>query len=375
MVVTFKNGQMIGEAEVIEFNIEPFKTKLRCKCGNLFIKSNSELNKRRNPSCGSCPRYWLLGKNFGKFTVTKFLPDVKHSSSKSKMWEVTCECGNICQRTANSLVKGESSHCGCSPKPKACKDITGSKRGKLLAISPYGAKSKNGDSIWNFLCDCGNTALVTIGNFNSGHTQSCGCLVSEGIRNRDNYHGMQYTPEYGSWSRMKERCNNPTSASFDTYGTKGITVCKEWEDNFLKFYEDMGKCPDGFSIDRIDLTKGYYKENCRWGSRYVQSRNKGSYIGTSVYKGVQYESSSGRWLATITVGSIRCKKIGRYKNEIDAAKAYNLASELIFGKGNNFLHLNDVDNDYSGVNTDCKFFNYWVDEMIREKDRLYEANK
>jgi len=136
----------------------------------------------------------------------------------------------------------------------------------------------------------------------------------------------------------------------------------------------MGPSPLNHTIDRIDLTKGYYPENCRWSSRYVQNRNKGSYLGTSKYKGVQLETSSNKWLATFSLGEIRSKKIGRYKNEDDAAKAYNLASILIFGEGNSFLHLNDVDTDYSSVNTNCKFFNYWVSELIKEKEKHYEDN-
>lgn len=40
------------------------------------------------------------------------------------------------------------------------------------------------------------------------------------------------------------------------------------------FIEDMGKKPSKeYSLDRIDGTKGYNKENCRWATKTEQSRN------------------------------------------------------------------------------------------------------
>lgn len=54
---------------------------------------------------------------------------------------------------------------------------------------------------------------------------------------------------------------------------EGITFPSEWED-FTVFLRDMGKRPsDNHQIDRIDNTKGYSAENCRWVLKTEQMRN------------------------------------------------------------------------------------------------------
>ena len=78
---------------------------------------------------------------------------------------------------------------------------------------------------------------------------------------------------YRSWYDMKRRCTNSRCSSFKFYGEKGINYCSEWE-NFENFFEDMGECPPGFTIDRIDNEKGYFKENCRWADKETQFKNK-----------------------------------------------------------------------------------------------------
>lgn len=85
-------------------------------------------------------------------------------------------------------------------------------------------------------------------------------------------HGAIGTREYTAWASMRQRCKDKNCTGYDNYGGRGISVCKEWED-FNKFLSDMGECPDGYSLDRIDVNGNYSKKNCRWADKNTQARN------------------------------------------------------------------------------------------------------
>jgi len=74
---------------------------------------------------------------------------------------------------------------------------------------------------------------------------------------------------------MKSRCTTLpiNSINYKYYRGKGVTMCDRWYDydNFLK---DMGERPQGMTLERIDPSKGYYKENCEWATPQKQAYNK-----------------------------------------------------------------------------------------------------
>jgi hypothetical protein len=74
--------------------------------------------------------------------------------------------------------------------------------------------------------------------------------------------GMK-TPTYKAWESMFRRCTMKSQDSYEIYGGRGITVCEEWK-SFETFLHDLGEKPDGYSLERIDVNKGYSKENCKW---------------------------------------------------------------------------------------------------------------
>lgn len=74
---------------------------------------------------------------------------------------------------------------------------------------------------------------------------------------------------------MVGRCHDPRNKSFYRYGAVGIIVCDRWRESFAAFADDMGFPPaPNLSIDRIDNTKGYSPDNCRWATATQQQRNK-----------------------------------------------------------------------------------------------------
>lgn len=77
--------------------------------------------------------------------------------------------------------------------------------------------------------------------------------------------------EYNTWNLMKQRCDNPKDARYLRY--HGLGYDPRWK-LFSNFIEDMGDRPEGYSLDRIDNTKGYSKNNCRWATKLQQANNK-----------------------------------------------------------------------------------------------------
>lgn len=113
---------------------------------------------------------------------------------------------------------------------------------------------------WECLCECGKVVEVKQINLRSGDTKSCGCLATDKLIQRNTKHNLTGTCTYKKWKAMRSRVKNPQGKSA-CY--KGINICSRWNDYTL-FLADMGECPTGFSLDRIDSTKGYAPENCRW---------------------------------------------------------------------------------------------------------------
>jgi hypothetical protein len=109
----------------------------------------------------------------------------------------------------------------------------------------------------------------------SGLIRSCGCFDLESKRSSTTKaikHGKCGTKTYRIWKGIHVRTTNKNTWNYCNYGGRGIEVCSEWGD-FNVFLKDMGECPEGRSIDRIDNNKGYCKENCKWSTMSEQARN------------------------------------------------------------------------------------------------------
>ena len=87
--------------------------------------------------------------------------------------------------------------------------------------------------------------------------------------------GSRRTKEYRAWRSIKQRCYLETNKDFHNYGARGIEMCPEWIGSFERFLFDMGRAPTALhSIDRINNSGNYTKENCRWSQPKPQARNR-----------------------------------------------------------------------------------------------------
>lgn len=92
-------------------------------------------------------------------------------------------------------------------------------------------------------------------------------------------HGLYKHPSYHRWYNMVDRCTNPDHRAYANYGGRGISVAPEWCDvtTFLNYLDqNLGPCPEGHSLDRIDNDGDYEPGNIRWATPAQQTWNRRS---------------------------------------------------------------------------------------------------
>lgn len=158
--------------------------------------------------------------------------------------------------------------------------LVGAEFTRWTVIGPGPAqRKKNGKPMRTSLVRCieGNEAIVQNGHLRSGHSRSCGCLRKDVSRELNTTHGCgkagQRPRIYFCWHGMMQRTSNANSKAFKNYGGRGIVVCERWH-SFENFLNDMGRGKPGWTLERIDNSKGYCLENCCWATRVRQCRNK-----------------------------------------------------------------------------------------------------
>ena len=78
------------------------------------------------------------------------------------------------------------------------------------------------------------------------------------------------------WTNMCTRCGNPNSPRYADYGGRGIAVCEEWRHTFAPFekWALENGYNDTLTLDRIDNSKGYCPDNCRFVTYAKNNQNR-----------------------------------------------------------------------------------------------------
>lgn len=150
-------------------------------------------------------------------------------------------------------------------------DITGNKYNYLTVLKRI--ENKGSRAFWVCKCDCGNITTASTSDLKINHKKSCGCYRPANYK-----HGMsnkKITPEYSSWHSIKNRCFYKKCEAYKTYGAVGVTMYEGWVNDFVAFFNYIGKKPSPIhTVDRFPDNNGnYVPGNIRWATPKQQSAN------------------------------------------------------------------------------------------------------
>ncbi len=193
------------------------------------------------------------------------------------------------------------------------REVVGLKFNLLEVVARHGVDSRN-HTLWLCNCECGNTTTAELITLRSGRKKSCGCLKVAHQQSGSIKHGAKKVGAdpalrrtFDIWAGMRKRCNNPKDRAYKWYGARGVTMSKEW-DSFEQFVIDMGVAPDGLTIERLDVYKGYSKDNCKWVPLNRQAGNKTTTLWVT-YEGV-------RWCLKYLCGHLGLPYMRTYKRYV-----------------------------------------------------------
>ena len=153
--------------------------------------------------------------------------------------------------------------------------------GNLVAIERSPNRNKKKEVAWLCQCDCGNKKIITRDSLTSGNTTTCGC--SHRKRRKRHHFWKGYGEISGKYWYSVKRVAKKRGYEFD------ITIEHAWDiylsqnrkcalSNFdIQFAESAKDEEIGgqtASLDRIDSTQGYVKDNIQWVHKDINALKK-----------------------------------------------------------------------------------------------------
>lgn len=203
------------------------------------------------------------GTVINNFTVLDYITTI----NKCKVYSFKCVCGNIIESKAKYIKNGDKKSCGCISRQIARNDLTGKKFGRLTALGLD--KDARNKSKWICLCECGIKKSILTASLESGKSKSCGCLHKEIVKNLHQVEKYEEVP-LTFLKRIQESAKRRNlECSISVEDIWNIYIKQSKKCLFTK--QKIGFCDDRkksnhishtASLDRLDSTKGYIKENC-----------------------------------------------------------------------------------------------------------------
>lgn len=157
--------------------------------------------------------------------------------------------------------------------------LIGLKQGNITIIRILRTEKRVG-KIWECKCNCGSVFEASTSSLITRKIQNCPKCSREKSNERSRKqltkHGKANTRIHSIWSEMISRCTYKGDTSYHYYGERGISICSEWINDFMIFYEWAIKngYKDNLTIDRINTNGNYGPLNCRWVTMKEQCKNR-----------------------------------------------------------------------------------------------------
>lgn len=215
-------------------------------------------------------------------------------------------------------------------------DLTGKRFGRLIVLAIAG-RTKWGTWAWLCRCDCGNEVTAAGAHLRRGAVVSCKCSWGktdwEPIPLSDGSLGIPLTQGFFA-----------TIDAVDLPLVESLTWCvhitptnryaeSRQNNRLVTMHRLVMGAKKGDEVDHRDENGlNNRRNNLRFctSSQNKCNRTKPAAAGTSRFRGVSWDTQTGRWRAQIMMGK-KHRRIGRFKSEDEAAKAYDTAARKIHG--------------------------------------------